>query len=496
LHYLFTAKDAEGNTRSTDQVDVLVSDNDVPALDTDTSDTAGTTGGSFTFRITATDNIGVASIIVEYWFGSDTHLTAGVPGSLTLTLSLNHVVMHYFFNITDAASNWVTGPERMVTIVDNDDPVFGTDMSDADATTGDGFTVRMTVSDNIGVVSANLTYWFGTGSTTTVPFSVSYAIPVPVSSLEPLHYSFSAADAEGNSETTSIFNRAIVDNDAPVLGADTSDVAGTTGGPFTFRISATDNIAVSSIEVEYWYGTGSHLRATILGSLNITLDLNHVTMHYFFNASDGAGNWIAGSEVMVAITDDDAPVFGKDTSDTIGIAGSTITFRITVTDNIDVAAISLVYWFGTGSVHVVQFNGSRALALERHVATVLYYYFNATDLEGNMARTPTDSIQIRDKEAEDLALGGTIASIAACIAGVAIVAAIAIRKKKGVISKTKRGGRRKGKGDVDLLPREDTPRPLAPSLKDDHPASNSDYPAPTKDSSAPKDDRSDLLLDL
>jgi hypothetical protein len=154
----------------------------------------------------------------------------------------------------------------------------------------------------------------------------------------------------------------ITDNDAPVFGTDGSDTSITTGETFDFSIAVTDNIGVTNVYVEYWFGSGTHTNVTMSGSgpytYSVTVPSNATVIRYIFHATDSAGNWEETSQVDVSVSDNDAPEFGTDGSDTAGTTGETFDFSIAVSDNIGVTNVYVEYWFGTGSHTNVSMSGS------------------------------------------------------------------------------------------------------------------------------------------
>ena len=70
LHYNFTVSDLAGNTVWTETLEEKVVDNDKPDILDDTTPLKIERGQNITFRVNATDNIGVDRVEVIYRFGS------------------------------------------------------------------------------------------------------------------------------------------------------------------------------------------------------------------------------------------------------------------------------------------------------------------------------------------------------------------------------------------------------------------------------------------
>ncbi len=417
MHYFFHANDTIGNWNQTDQVNITISDNDSPVFGTDSTPSTGTTGDSFTFNIAVTDNIGINGVYLEYWYGSGSHTNTSMTGSGPYTLTVTFPsgstdTLHYIFHASDSAGNWVETSQSDVTISDNDGPVFGTDGSDTSGTTGETLDFSIAVTDNIGVNGVYVEYWFGTGSHTNTSMSgtgpYTHSVSVPSDSDDDLHYIFHASDSTGNWEETSQMDVTISDNDKPVFGIDSTPSTGTTGDSFTFNIAVTDNIGLTGVYVEYWYGSGSHTNSSMSGSgpytLTVTLQSGSTdSLHYIFHASDSAGNWVETSQSDVTISDNDAPVFGTDSTPSGGTTGDSFTFSIAVTDNIGLTGVYVEYWYGSGSHTNTSMSGTGPYTLTLTIPSgstdTLHYIFHAADSAGNWEETSQVDVTISDNDA-------------------------------------------------------------------------------------------------
>jgi hypothetical protein len=152
---------------------------------------------------------------------------------------------------------------------------------------------------------------------------------------------------------TSLEANAAPPND-PVFGTDGSDTTATTGDNFDFSIVVTDNGTVSSVTVEYWFGTATRSNDTMSGTgpytYSITIPSDSTdTLHYVFWATDDEGNITSTTQVDVSVTDNDDPVFGTDGSDTVATTGDDFDLSIQVTDNVGIDTVVVEYWYGTGA---------------------------------------------------------------------------------------------------------------------------------------------------
>jgi PKD repeat protein len=207
LNYYFATSDISGNFNSTDLKIIIILDNDNPIF-TDNSPIQGTTGDSYTFDITGSDNIGVASVTVTWSHGQ--HSGTNVPlnndgdGTWSLTITLDHNLssMKYTIKVTDTSNNVNTGPQKTVPVTDNDKPAI-IDHTPTVAHAGDSFTFNVTVTDNILVSGVWLEYWFDDYAhinTTMTPVGGTQwkkTIAINLTSIT-LHYIISAVDTSSN----------------------------------------------------------------------------------------------------------------------------------------------------------------------------------------------------------------------------------------------------------------------------------------------------------
>ncbi len=74
---------------------------------------------------------------------------------------------------------------------------------------------------------------------------------------------------------------------------DNSDTYASTGETYNFNITVTDNIDITYVSLEYWFGNGTHENISMIGdkdfSRSISIPINSVTsLKYFFYALDTA----------------------------------------------------------------------------------------------------------------------------------------------------------------------------------------------------------------
>ena len=431
LSYTFSANDTGGDHNATANKKVTVRDDDKPTIE-DLSAASATTGDTYTFKLRTTDNIGLNPLMVYVVFGfgqiSDSQTMAPLDitgqgnGTYVFEIfvpqgSLKPIV--YLYNVSDSSGNINMTEDATVPVTDNDAPAFGPDASDAAATTGDGFTFRVDMSDNINVVTHKVAYRFGAGPETNATMTgvgltgtngtYELAIAIPTDSLDSLHYRFWSSDLAGNLNSTSIMTRAVRDDDPPEYMQDISAKRSDTR--FELLVEVNDNIGVSSVYALFRFGTAtpSNLSMTPVAttgigngtySLDVTIPTgNTELLYYVFAVIDTSGNWNVTPEVHVDVMDDKPPTFGADGTDSVVVKGQEMDFSIEVFDNLAMGPVHVEYWFGEGSRRNVTMTGpsgtggtyNATVGVPRHPDGGIRYVFNARDLVGNWASSAVAS---------------------------------------------------------------------------------------------------------
>jgi len=263
LNYYFATSDVSGNFNSTEPKSITIIDNDNPSF-TDDSPTQGTTGDSFTFHITASDNIEVLNVKVTWAHGNlgGTNVSLNPCNestwSLTITLDNNLSAMTYTIKVTDTSNNVNTGPQKTVTVTDNDAPVID-DHTPSVAHAGDPFTFNATVTDNIMVSAVSIEYWFDDGAHTNSTMNYqsenhwNKTIAVNLTSIL-LRYIISAVDNSGNWDHTGVKVVNIGPDYAPNTPSTPSGPpSGKAGVEYTYTTHAID---VDSDQVFYLFDWG------------------------------------------------------------------------------------------------------------------------------------------------------------------------------------------------------------------------------------------------
>ena len=376
MMYTIYACDTYGNSNTTTLASVTVQDNDDPSLVADNSDASGTTGDSFSFDVTASDNIGVGGVNVSWSHGS-------LSGNLALSLSGGHWVgsvtlddnlgnLVYTVQVNDTSSNYVRGSQQSKSVTDNDNPSLVADNSDAGGTTGDTFGFDVTVSDNIGVDSVNASWSHGSlGGNLALSndgdgtWSGSIALD---DNLGNLVYTVQVNDTSSNYVRGSQQSKAVTDNDNPQI----SDVSATpstqdVGGYVNITAVITDNIAIGEIFLNITYPDSSIQNFSITANkTGNTYYCNKTyttlgTYTYFIWVDDSSDNSVISTTNTFVIGEQTSPQISNiaittssplDTNSSFGWVNITCD----VTDNIAVDEVSLNITNPDGSYNNVSMN--------------------------------------------------------------------------------------------------------------------------------------------
>lgn len=360
------------------------SDTDGPVIGPDHTPTIVEVSSQLVFNVTISDESGVQNASVEYWQGTGSHrsraLTRATGDAKHGTYTASYTPygsltpLEYIFYATDTSANANQTTAKRITLQDTTPPWID-DLTPwrGSPTTGDPFQFVANVSDNLGIAEVRIFFTIGDPpwvdvNTTMEPLFTSgshgtyvHNITIPSHLTEPIIYTLVATDTSNN--VNQLFNGAnITDNDAPELGNDTSDPAGTTGDPLTLMINASDNVGVGTVFVNYWYPASPVFNRTMTpmtvdargnGSYQhvVNLPTDFVgSLSYRFYASDMADIWNRTSVVDIDVTDDDPPTVGPDGSHAVG--EDWFAFEVNASDNVGVDEVWVVYQFqGQSSVN-------------------------------------------------------------------------------------------------------------------------------------------------
>ncbi len=289
----------------------------------DGTGTSATTGDPFAFNLTVEGGDGVRNVRVVHWFGNRTaearneSMTAvdidaggnGTYGHDGLVVPSDSLApIGYSFAAMAPNGTWASTPPRSIEVIDNDLPMFGQDLSDAEMLTGRNVRLATEVQDNIGVDEVWVMY--NTTQPPVFPYPTmveespgvwSYDdIALPIDSLATFHYKFIAIDTSGGVQHSAEKSKVPIDVVAPSIVADRTGEC-VKGIATNITVEAEDNIAVASAHVTYWLGgtmVGDNLTMVSrgLGIFSIGVEVpRHPTgqLTYIVNVTDGR-SWATG----------------------------------------------------------------------------------------------------------------------------------------------------------------------------------------------------------
>jgi PKD repeat protein len=434
LDYCFYLEDLLGNGDNSSLAQNHVIDNDLPSLGSDTTPSTATTGDEVRFSTVALDNVAIANITVEYWYGDGQHLTISVEGpAFDVPIRVEDTLepISYFFRTVDTSGNGVVGETRTIPVYDNDQPTWGYDGTPTSATTGENITFLIEIEDNIAVFDGWVEYWFGSGERINATLNGTssarwtFDLDIPLRSLAELHYVFRSSDTSDNWAATAERVVTIYDNDLPIFGVDETPSTATTGDPFTFTVEVEDNIEVSTVWFEYLYDGRSHSNVTAWtdteGKWKVIITTHHTMepLRYIIHSEDTTGNLNMTLPREVKLVDNDGPLVLSDGSPTSTTTGVTYTFEVLVLDNIGVAAVQVWSWFDgkeptandmTGDIITGIGNGTyiHGISIPDDSTDPLYYYFVCIDLFSNQNTTGESRVEVLDIKNPVAVAGGDI----------------------------------------------------------------------------------------
>ncbi len=258
---------------------------------TDNSPGSGTTGDSFTFNATVTDNLFDADdleVKVNWSHGSlssnDTmNITDGNYFEETITLdeyNISDLTYHFYAKDIAKTPNENYTVEYSTTVTDDDPPVITGDSDNVGVGTGDTVTLWVTATDNIDVTSAEVS--IDSGSALSMDWNAVQSRweynYTALSDDDGDHiYDLEVFDAEALSDTSGPYNIVVTDDDDPsISNIDANPVPQLIDNYVNITATVTDNINVNSVKV------------SIIGPLgftpiNVSMIQNGGDVYYYYN---------------------------------------------------------------------------------------------------------------------------------------------------------------------------------------------------------------------
>jgi hypothetical protein len=398
-------------------------DIEAPEFDNDTTPDSARTGETITFGVDVTDDMGVVSAIVEYWFDERATKTVPMEGdgsyTTTITVATSATTLNYFFYAMDPLDRYNRTDERSISILDTIPPQAVEDRTPGETTTGDRLELAVRLADNIGITEAwaefelqGVVYNGSMEEDENVTGSYGLSIDTPGRSLEPIRYRFAFSDAADNWERTGWTIVTVRDDDAPILVQPDLPEKVDPGGRVEFSVSAEDNIGITAGRVEYSFGPGARevLELAVQGGneLMVTIPVPQIPggdLVLNVIVEDEAGN-NATFGGLVLVIDEAPPEILSIDHPVNATTGDNLTITWEAQDPSGIKSMVIRYIFGVGHDPEDYWPWpSETLP----VATVsipipvdstepLYFYVSAFDMYNNMNATDPVHIPVLDDD--------------------------------------------------------------------------------------------------
>jgi len=364
VDYRIIAVDVHGNRIETDHIVINVRGEYLPRFLKDLTPVEVEAFGLLTFSVKVDDDLGDPDVWLEFRTGEgpvkNTTMDFGSDGNYTYEVKVTGrpgEIVRYIFKAEDYHGNWNSTDVRTVRIVDGVLPMMEVDLSDGIACTGDTFSFRTMVRDDLGIGSVRVKYRFGPWAEEVLGLDRNEdgiwfgVVRIPHIPGE-FNYRFLLEDSSRNTNETDMRTLRIVDNDKPSIRNYSVPAEVFNGREVRISCEASDNIALDKVLVKYRVGgdvitslelSGDQVRT---GSLKIPIDVTG-DLEYHFEVFDTSGNTARSDILKVPIRDGERPsVSGVEDISTY--AGLSVSAGVDVSDNI---GIGYIVWSGFGYTH-------------------------------------------------------------------------------------------------------------------------------------------------
>jgi hypothetical protein len=230
------------------------------------------------------------------------------------------------------------------------------------------------------------------------------------------------SDASTGADTSGDAFLCKLDICVPYLVNDSSNKTGTTGEPITFNLTVADNVGVTEVGVQFWFGTEANSTNLTLnltwgdsknGSWTGTVDVPSNSLAVLFYrvwANDTSGLNATIREYSILVIDNDLPVLDNLTPASGG-TGNQLNLSVRVVDNVAVDKVGALYspgglinmdtdwWtqavFSTGQDGDIY---NFTITLSRFSTDPFQYRFYANDTSGNWLMTEVFEIKVVDDD--------------------------------------------------------------------------------------------------
>ncbi|MFW3146215.1 MAG: protein kinase domain-containing protein [Thermoplasmatota archaeon] len=400
-------------------------DDDPPVISNDRTPRTPTTGEQLRMMVDIKDDTEVYKARAVYRFGEGAVQNVSMTGNGNYT----HTVQipsdsiepfRYRFIAYDRYGHMSSTTERTLIVKDNDPPVLLNDTTPSRAAAGEQLTFEVQIRDNIGVENAFVEYRFDDGKYINGSMkgntTYTYQITVPQDGSSILQYIIEAVDESGNWMAAEVRNITLSGTDAPLLPTFVRDLTPTKaakGDELILKVVVESPVGVQGVSLEYWFELSAHQNVSMELTSNNTYSYvlqvpgEVSSMRYFFSAVDNNGAWNRTEPKTVSFidtVDSEPPIFEKDPTPRMALAGSQFTFEVHTIDDSGVQWVTVEYWIGNLTPMNVTMTGDGTYTLTINIPSdidaVLHYRFHAVDTLGNWAHSVVKDVLI--KSAVDL----------------------------------------------------------------------------------------------
>ncbi len=358
MYYLINSTDMGGYWNRTEIKRLDVIDNDKPFM----IDQPGspTTGDSYTFNISVTDNINVSGVYLEFWCDNNSHQNVSLSTNKTnyfykINIPSNAKYLSYNISAVDNSSNWESLNCLVLNVKDNDAPTLFDNATPSFSTTGEPLTFKVNCTDNLEIQSGIVLYRYGND----VPFSsvdlersnLTFSTNIITDhTLTPVNYYFRFKDTSNNFNNSSQNLITIIDNDKPELIGDLSDTIAYTNTTFNFSLNIKDNIEPISAAVEYNFKKSRQYSFITLirngnyfnGSILIPNSIEKLNYRFIFNDSN-PDNTNSSSFKQIEVHDSEEPRIITGSGDIQTTTGESFELFVKFSDNIGISLVKIFY---------------------------------------------------------------------------------------------------------------------------------------------------------
>ncbi len=313
----FVARDSRGQLSPATSVSVTVQPDDAPVVSilSPASGSSVLSGASLPVTYSATDDLGVVSLVVRLGESSVDVLSPAATGTVNVRVPVVTTVGAHDLTVTATDSTGHAVSATVSLTVRPDEPpsvLISAPPAGATLVSGAGVPVTYTVSDDVGVVTLLLRLGdsqvpisnpSGTGTATLVA-------PV-VAAAQSLSLTARATDASGHVAETSV--AVTVKPDDPPAVAILSPAVGTSvlsGATVPVAYSVSDDVAVASLELKLGSSSVMLVRPPAVGTTNLTAPVVTAVEPVVLSATatDSAGH-VVPTSVTLSVRPDEPPTF-------------------------------------------------------------------------------------------------------------------------------------------------------------------------------------------